>query len=296
MNKRVLVIGGNGFTGRHFIEAAKAQGLECVALCRESSEFFAGPDKCVAGDITKSGTLRDAVASTKPDYIVHLAAVSFVGHDDVAEIYQANLIGTLNLLEAVTSEHPDVSKVLIASSANVYGNQQSLPIDESTPPAPVNHYANSKLAVESLVNLYPQLPVIVSRPFNYTGRGQHPNFVVPKLVNAYREKKPGIQLGNLDVSRDFSDVRDVVSAYLQLLDSDTSNETVNICSGKATSLAEILAMLNELAGYQMNVESVDSLKRGNEIITLYGSPAKLESIVGNYRRFSIRDTLDWMLR
>ena len=105
--------------------------------------------------------------------------------------------------------------------------------------------------MELATRLYEDLPIVLSRPFNYTGRGQSPNFLLPKIINAFKDSKRAIELGNLDVSRDFSDVRDVVAAYLRLRETDIPAPAYNICSGTATSLLSVIETLNELAGYDI---------------------------------------------
>jgi nucleoside-diphosphate-sugar epimerase len=294
--KTILVTGASGFTGRHFIAAAKQAGYRCVALRHHAHENVSQADQCITANLLDLESLNTAVAQAKPDKIVHLAAVSFVAHDDTAEIYQTNLIGTLNLLNAIKSQAPGVEKILVASSANIYGNATTLPITEDTPPQPVNHYGVSKFAMERAVALFDTLPVVIVRPFNYTGAGQHNSFLVPKIVNAFSKNESKIELGNLDVSRDFSDVRDVVSAYLKLLASEDTLPIYNICTGHATSLQEIIAILNTLAGYEIEVTTNPVFVRADEIKTLYGSPQRLESTIGSYRKHTINDTLAWMLQ
>lgn len=291
----ILVTGGSGFTGRYVIENATAAGYRCVSMCRTRAETEASQGAAVTADLLDYGAILSAVEQVQPDHVIHLAAVAFVGHGTTSEIYQSNLLGSVNLLQALQSSSLKLGKVLLASSANVYGNAASLPISEATPPAPVNHYANSKLAMESAAHLFDQLPLLIIRPFNYTGRGQHINFLVPKLVDAFRRRKDSIQLGNLDVARDFSDVRDVARAYVALLDADTKTQTLQVCSGKATSLQEIIDQLGELSGHSLDIRSNPELVRRSEIPVLYGTPERLEGVIGSYRQHSLRDTLAWML-
>ena len=291
----LLITGGAGFTGRHLIEAANQKGYRCIAMVQhEGPEAPAAFDTVVA-DLLDPASLEQAILEVKPDYIVHLAAISFVAHGNTAEIYQVNQLGTINLLEAIRKNVPEIKKVLIASSANIYGNAAALPITESVSPAPVNHYGMSKVAMELATRLYTDLPIVLSRPFNYTGCGQSPNFLIPKIVNAFKAGKRAIELGNLDVSRDFSDVRDVVSAYLSLLETDVAAPAYNVCSGTPTSLLSVIDTLNDLAGYDIRVSINPDFIRSDEIKTLYGSPTLLEAAIGNYRNYALTDTLAWML-
>ena len=124
-----------------------------------------------------------------PDVVVHLAALAFVAEDNPEDFYRVNVLGTVNLLEALADDlHP--VRILIASSANVYGNTSGGAKRRLSCPAPVNHYAASKLAMEHMVRTwFDRLPIVMTRPFNYTGPGQDERFVVPKIVAHY--KRPG---------------------------------------------------------------------------------------------------------
>lgn len=290
----LLVTGAAGFTGKYLIEAASRKGYRCVGLvqCSKNSLEL---EETVTVDLLEPLRVEEIIQRFKPDYIVHLAAISFVGHGNISEIYQVNQIGTINLLEAVEKYHPNIEKIILASSANIYGNAKDLPITELTTPFPVNHYAMSKYVMELSIRLYPKLPTVIVRPFNYTGFGQSENFLVPKIVRAFRDRQESIELGNLNISRDFCDVRDVVNAYLRLLDRGITSSIYNICSGTPIELTKVVAMLNEMAGYKIEISVNPDLIRLNEIETLYGSPQYLESCIGNYRKFSMKQTLNWML-
>ena len=292
----LLITGAAGFTGRHLIAAANQKGYRCIAVAQYEGPKVPGAHDTLVADLLNPAALERTVEQAAPDYIVHLAAISFVAHGNTPEIYRVNQLGTINLLDALQKFAPGIKKVLITSSANIYGNATELPITEATPPAPVNHYGMSKVTMELATRLYPDLPVVMSRPFNYTGRGQNPNFLIPKIVNAFKAGQKDIELGNLDVSRDFSDVRDVVTAYLRLLETQSTAPAYNICSGTPTSLLTVIEMLNNLAGYEMQVSVNPDFVRSDEIKTLYGSSALLESTVGSYRQYLLNDTLEWMLR
>jgi nucleoside-diphosphate-sugar epimerase len=232
----------------------------------------------------------------RPDYIVHLAAISFVAHNDPLDFYRVNVLGTLNLLQACADVGHTPRKVLVASSANVYGNVTSEAIDESFPVAPVNHYAASKASMESLVRTwFDRLPLLIVRPFNYTGRGQTTNFLVPKIVEHFARREPEISLGNIDVARDFSDVRYVVRAYEALLDSGAVGETVNVCTGQPYTLLEILAMASEITGHELEIRVNPAFVRQTDVKMLAGSPAKLRKLVPEVEAIGFRDTLQWML-
>ena len=291
---RTLVTGASGFTGRYLVDNLLGRGHTVI-------ETFAGRDEPETPtrlrlDITSPENCRRVIETARPDYIVHLAAISFVGHDDPLDFYRVNVIGTLNLLEACAATGHTPRKVLIASSANVYGNVTSDAIDESFPLTPVNHYAASKAAMETMVHTwFDRLPILIARPFNYTGRGQAPNFLVPKIVEHFARREPSIELGNIDVARDFSDVRYVASAYEALLDSEAASEAVNVCTGTPYTLREILSAASDLTGHELQVHINPAFVRQTDVKVLAGSPAKLRSLVPEVQAIPFMDTLRWML-
>jgi nucleoside-diphosphate-sugar epimerase len=277
---RILLTGANGFTGRHFTAQAEAAGHAIVPL---------------AADLTDAPAVRDEVGATDIDAAVHLAAISFVGHADASAFYTVNLMGTLNLLDALAAR-PQAPRILLASSANVYGNADASPIRESQPPAPVNHYAMSKLAMEHLSRTYAdRLPILLARPFNYTGRGQAANFLIPKLVDHFARRATEISLGNLHVEREFNDVRLVCAAYLRLLDSGVDGQTYNVCSGQPYTLGEVVGMLQRITGHTLEVRQNPAFMRANEVHRLCGDPSSLMQAIGPLPPYPLQDTLAWML-
>ena len=291
---RTLVTGASGFTGGWLIGNLLASG-HAVTETVAGQGAPATPSRRRL-DITSLDECRRVIDEVRPDYIVHLAAISFVGHDDPLDFYRVNVLGTLNLLQACADVGHTPRKVLIASSANVYGNVTSDAIDESFPAAPVNHYAASKAAMESLARTwFDRLPILIARPFNYTGRGQTPNFLVPKIVEHFARREPEISLGNIDVARDFSDVRYVVRAYEALLDSAAAGETVNVCTGQPYTLREILTMASEITGHELEIRVNPAFVRQTDVKVLVGSPAKLRKLVPEVEAIGFRETLEWML-
>jgi len=278
---KILVTGADGFTGRHFVEHAIAAGYDIHAL---------------KSDLTSQKQLMDEVLDASPDLIVHLAAISFVGHPDPAAFYHVNVVGMTNLLDALTALPRPPKSVLIASSANVYGNTNNSPIKEEEPLNPINHYATSKLSMECMAKTYlDRLPIFFTRPFNYIGPGQDVSFVAPKIVKHFANKTPFIELGNLDVEREFNDVSFVVEAYLLLLKNAEIGETYNICSGKAFALNRVIDILSEITGHEIRIEINPAFVRKNEIKSLFGSPAHLIACIGNLKQVSLEETLLLML-
>ena len=268
----VLLTGAAGFTGHYLRKALEIHGYDVVPL------QFEGANPC---DLTDLAATESAVRDARPDAVIHLAALSFVGHEHPEEFYRVNVFGTLNLLQALAELDRPPQRVLIASSGNVYGTPDIEVLDESVCPAPVNHYANSKLAMEHMVraNWFSRLPIVITRPFNYTGPGQAKHFLIPKIVRHFRDRAAFIELGNLDVSRDFSDVDDVVAAYMALLKSNVRSEIVNICSGQGIALLDVVRIMNQLAGYEIEVRVNPEFVRENEVPRLVGSNAKMRRLV-----------------
>lgn len=283
---KIAVTGAQGFTGRIVCARARDVGHDIVAL---------------DADLNDKTALANAVEAAAPDAILHLAAISFVGHADEEAFYKVNVIGTMNLLAAAAKLPVKPRKILIASSANIYGNCPVSPIGEDTVPAPVNHYATSKLAMEHMARTYAdRLPLVIARPFNYTGIGQAPDFVIPKIVDHFRHKRPFIELGNIHVEREFNDVRMVADAYLALLDNGPVGEAFNICTGEAHTLQHVMALLEDITGHRIETRVNPAFVRANEVHRLCGDPAKLDSLLHAHGRTmqkpTLRETLEWMVK
>lgn len=291
-SKRALVTGINGFTGRYMAAELQANGYEVIGTGSQPSP---APDYHQV-DLADGPGLRALLAELQPDVIVHLAAIAFVGHGAADAFYQVNLIGTRNLLEAIAACGKTPECVLIASSANVYGNVSEGMLDEHTPPAPANDYAVSKLAMEYMAKLWcDRLPIVITRPFNYTGVGQAENFLLPKIVSHFQRKAPAIELGNLDVWRDFSDVRAVVRAYRGLIEARAVGQTVNVSSGITHSLREVIAKCSAITGHTLDVQVNPAFVRANEVKTLCGDNARLRALVPGWETPALDETLGWML-
>lgn len=288
----VLITGVEGFTGRYLADLLRSRGYRVSGLSHDVHVPVDGLYRC---DLLDRGALADVMNEVKPDHVVHLAAIAFVAHGDVDAIYRTNVVGTRNLLEAVAASGSNPRSVLIASSANIYGNTAVDPLTEAVPPAPANDYGVSKLAMEYMARLWTdRLPITFVRPFNYTGVGQSPRFVLPKIVDHFRRRAAEIELGALDVARDFSDVRSVVDAYAKLIEIPGTGEVYNVCSGTAYGLGEAIEMLERFAGYRINVKVNQAFIRHGEVKYLRGSNERLEAAIGPLNRIPLEETLRWM--
>lgn len=278
---KILLTGAAGFTGRFFMDQAQAAGHVVVAL---------------AANLTDKAAVANEVAKAEPDAVVHLAAISFVGHADDTAFYGVNVVGTTNLLAALAALPVKPRCVLVASSANIYGNCEVSPINETQTPAPVNHYAMSKLAMEHMAWTYlDRLPIVITRPFNYTGPAQAPQFLIPKLVSHFARCAEQIELGNLQVEREFNDVRMVCDAYLKLLEKGRPGEAYNVCSGQPHTLQHVIATLEQITKHHMNVQVNPAFVRANEVHRLCGDPGKLLATIGPLNNHTLAETLSWML-
>ena len=264
---KLLLTGAEGFTGRQFREQAESAGYSVVPL---------------RADLTDANALSQEVLSVQPDYVVHLAGIAFVGHAREEAFYAVNVLGTTHLLDALVRLPTPPRMTLLASSANVYGNCAQSPISEDQPPAPVNHYAMSKLAMEYMARTYmDRLDIVLTRPFNYTGPGQDEAFVIPKLAKHFAKRLPSVALGNLHVEREFNDVRSVCAAYLFLLQHGQPGQVYNICSGRPHSLREIISTFERIANHCIEVRVDPNFVRPNEVHRLCGDPGKLHGLFTN---------------
>ena len=289
-----LITGINGFTGHYLAEELRTAGYTVVGLSSTEMAQSASSVNYLCNVLDRE-KLVDILTQVKPDVVVHLAAITFVAHDDVDAIYRTNVVGTRNLLEAIIKSKHIPRSILLASSANIYGNALVEPIDEMVSAAPANDYAVSKLSMEYMARLWlDQLPITVVRPFNYTGVGQSLNFLIPKIVDHFTRRAPILELGNLDVVRDFSDVRSVVQRYRLLLESKTQGEVFNVCSGHGHSLLDVLQMMREVSGHNPEIKVNPAFVRVNEVHRLVGSSAKLDAMIGKVPIIPLKNTLQWM--
>jgi GDP-4-dehydro-6-deoxy-D-mannose reductase len=300
---RVLVTGSSGFVGRHLLAAISRPEVAHTHRTARSNTRY---------DIRNASEILNLVSAANPTAVIHLAAQSFVprSFEDPRETLETNLLGTLNLLKAL-EQHRFKGKFLYVSSGDVYGRvaEADLPISEALPPRPRNPYAVSKVAAEALCYQWSQtseMEIVIVRPFNHIGPFQTEAFAVSAFAKQIAEIKlgyhePTLETGNLEVTRDFTDVRDVVQAYLLLLDSGMSGETYNVCSGVEVRLSELLSTLCDIAGVRPELVTDPSRIRPNEQRRVLGTSQKLRKQTGWTPQISLRQTLtdlfaDWTHR
>ena len=289
--RKVLITGINGFTGVHLEKYLAQRGFDVFGTVidtpRKKNHF-----QC---NIIHKTEVKNIISKIKPAYVVHIAAISFVGESNASLIYDVNVIGTENILQALADEKCMPKKVIVVSSATVYGNQGKETLDESMCPKPVNHYGASKLAMEHMTaNYFGHFDIVITRPFNYTGVGQEAHFLIPKIVEHFKTKQKHIALGNIDVRREFNDVSYVCELYEKLLLSEIKSDIVNIASNRGIKLLDVIEMMEHIAGYTIAVEVNPAFVRKNEIPTLTGSVDKLVSLLGETTQKPFMDTLKHM--
>ena len=285
---RVLVTGCKGFVGHWLITHLESSGDEVIGIDAEV-------------DITDPPVIAEAIRAIGPEAIYHLAAQASVGTswEDHAATYQVNTFGVVNVLDGAAgcTSRP---RVLLVSSAEVYGrlSPDELPVPEDHPFAPVSPYAASKAAAELIgvqAWLGAGLEVIRVRPFNHTGPGQGPTFVVPSLAKQIAEAvasgAESLVTGNLEARRDLTDVRDVVRAYRSLLLSGAPGEVYNVCRGESVPLREVAERLLALAGVELPIVVDPARLRQSEIPDLRGDPGRLRAATGWVPEIPLEDTL-----
>lgn len=262
---KILVTGAKGFTGQHFLRLASAAGYEVAPMQSNLNDIAA---------------LEKEILELSPDLVIHFAGISFVASKDNEAFYRVHALGTSNLLNAILKLPKQPRKILLASSATIYGNSANLHSIETQTPSPIDHYAMSKVAMEEMAKTYfDRLPIILARPFNYTGPGQKGNFLIPKLVTHFANKAPYIELGNLDVEREFNDVSMICEAYLALLQFGEPGEIYNVCSGQVRSLRDVVELLTQITKHQIQIRVNPDFIRANEVHRMCGDPTKLHTLL-----------------
>jgi GDP-6-deoxy-D-talose 4-dehydrogenase len=281
--KLCLLIGQNGFMGSNLRQAlAEDKEIDIIALGRE------------AMDLRESSQVKDVIGTYAPDIIVNLAGISSPASLDVADLYQVNAFGHLYILEAAASlaRKP---RVLLASSVQLYGPGVAGKATELTPLNPVSHYGLSKLLAEKYCGLCSEnVPTVIARIYNSIGRGQSGQFLIPKLVTAFRERQTRVEIGSLDVERDFIDVRDLSAMWRLVMLSNHPPNVVNFSNGETATVGHIISRLSAISGHHLEVACNGTIFRKNDIPYQCGD----NSVIcgeGYARRYSLDETLAWML-
>jgi GDP-4-dehydro-6-deoxy-D-mannose reductase len=307
--KKVLVTGVNGFVGQHVAKELSEHGAQVVGIggpqgAKEKSKYI---DAYFTVDLTD----RSAVGSidfSDIDGVLHLAGLAAVGpsFDNPLQYIEANIGMEINLFEAAQAQdkHP---KFVVVSSGSLYNSKADLPITEASPVLPNSPYAVSKIGQEQMALYYGTrgFAIVIARPFNHIGPGQNLGFIVPDLtqqvIACERGEAKEILVGNLDAKRDFTDVRDIATAYRLLLEKGKSGEVYNICTGKSLSGNEILSLILDASGTSAPVVQDPGKMRPSDTLDIYGSHDKLTKDSGWKPSIDIKQTIqdvisDWHAR
>ncbi len=292
MKKKLLLIGGSGFVGKH-MSAALSADYEVVSHGREF-------------DVRNARQMRGLVSDEKPDYLVYLAAITTLGESfkNPSATYDINFGGVLNVLMALRECH-FTGRMLNVSSSEVYGllSVHELPVSEERLPKPLSPYAVAKIAAEALCYQWSKtenFEIVTARPFNHIGPGQSERFAIADFARQIVSIKlglaePVIHVGDIDTTRDFTDVRDVVGAYRLLLDKGRSSEVYNVCSGVERSIRSLIERMCELAGVVVELRADPTRFRKSEQRRVCGSNVKLAMDTGWQPQFPVDQTLSDIL-
>ena len=286
---KTLVVGAKGFVGNYLVSELKGAGHEVFAV--DIPEV----------NLLDKGSVEKAVESIKPDFVVNLAAISSVGLSwkDPSAAIQVNVVGTLNLLDAIV-KHASKAKTLLIGSAEEYA-KKSEKLSEDDELEASNPYGISKIAQENFASLYRKkhgLKIVCTRSFNHTGVGQRTTFALPSFVQqvAAIEKsgKPGtIKVGNLEAFRDFSDVRDIVHVYRMLLENNTEYDCYNVGSGNAYKVGQLLDTIIGFASVKIEVAQDSEKMRPVDVPYQCCDNSRIVKL-GYWKGTKIEDTLKWM--
>ena len=286
---RILITGIKSFTGGHLQSLLAANGYSVSGTClsQDNNYFFC--------DVTNFQNVNDVINKYRPNIIIHLAAITYVAHSNVDEIYNTNIVGTKNILEAFKGLDVNDKHFIFASTANVYEPTETV-INELSLTRPVNDYAISKLAGENIVSLYKQhFNTSILRFFNYTGLNQDNKFLIPKIISHFKSKKENIELGDITISRDFSDVRDISKIYLEVIKNNQQDLLLNVCSGITYSIHDIVQICEDITSHKIIIDINPKFVRPNEIKKITGSTDNLKFFLSDHNRIKMKDTLHWML-
>lgn len=311
MAKKALITGIAGFAGSHLAELLLAKGYEVYGLSRSRTkkdhiEAIISKLHLEDADLLDSHSLYSTVARIKPDYIFHLAAQSFVptswGSPSVT--LEVNIVGSANLFEAVRQVGID-PVIQIACSSEEYGlvMPNEVPIKETNPLRPLSPYAVSKVAMDYLGYQYFQsykMKIIRTRGFNHTGprRGEtfaESNFARQIALIEKGKQEPFIFVGNLEASRDYTDVRDMVSAYLLAVEKCDPGDVYNICTGKTIKIGDMLKLLLSFSKIKPETKADQARMRPSDVPVLTGDSSKFIAKTGWKPQIPFEKTMEELL-
>lgn len=298
--KKYFVTGINGFVGKYFVDYVHGVEPDSDIMGVDLGETSKAKDiKYKSLNLCDEKAVHNTIEQYKPDYIVHLAAVSSVAKswEDPAGCFLNNNAAFLNLAEAIRKTEIN-ARILSVGSSEEYGIYDK-PMKENFVLHPKSPYSVARLSQEYLSKLYVDrfgLDIVMTRSFNHIGPGQSTQFVVSsfisQLVNiADKKSENKMMVGNIDVARDFTDVRDVVDAYYKILTCAQNRQVYNVCSGKATKLRDIIDMASNKLQIKPNIIVDKSRLRSNEIMVVVGDNTKIKSELGWKPKYTLEQTI-----
>jgi len=289
--------------GPHLIQHLKPRAASITVLASEISSNTDPGVEYHSLDIRDRDLVQSLVHKVCPTRIYHLASISSVGLSwaNPRLTYEVNVSGTYNVFDAAMSL-PSPPKILNISTSQVYAPSGGT-ITESCLVGPDNPYAATKAMAELLAVQYRKATaggIVTARSFNHSGPGQTPSFFLPSIAKQFAEMESGLRppklaVGNLNVKRDFSDVRDVVRAYCLLLENGKIGEIYNVCSGVSVCLADIVQMFQAKTGVKIAIEIDPSKNRPNDVAEIRGDPRKMREQTGWHTIISLEQTIEDLL-
>ena len=303
---RVLITGGTGFVGTHLIQFLKSNASRIAVI---GSGYDTSRNEPKPGvqfydvDIRKADDIRSVVRDISPTQIYHLAGVSAVdvSWSNPRLTFEVNVLGAYNLFEAAITL-PSPPRILNVSTSQVYASSDGI-LSETSPISPSNPYAASKAMAELLLVQYRKRTgggIVTARSFNHTGPGQTTKFVLPSIAKQFAEMEAGLRpprliVGNIEVKRDFTDVRDVVVAYAALLNKGRAGEVYNVCSGSAVRLADLIGKFAAICGIAIEIKTDPERIRSNEVSQIHGDSTKIRTETGWTPQISLEKTIGDLL-
>ena len=294
--KKILITGASGFIGKYVLKKIKDNDLDFLAIDTQKVLDVSSENQRVISLLDKEN-LGEVIKWYKPNVIVHLAAIALVTHKNTGEIYNVNVQGTENLLESAQNYCDKNIRVILASTAGVYGNQNVDKYEEGLSYNPANHYSYSKMITEYISKQYKEdLDIVTIRPFNIIGVGQSEKFLVPKLVEHFADKKEKLSVGNISSFRDYVDVEYCAEVIMELISRKKLDfDILNICSGIPTNGEMIIQLLQEITDFKPEIEISSDFVRKNEVWRMIGDTTRLWEFMNNKKSQSVKDILVKML-
>ena len=301
--QRILITGGTGFVGPYLIRFLKSSDVKLIVVSADDTSIRDPEVDYCKADIRNSDDVGAVVRAANPNQIYHLAGMSSVrdSWNNPRLTFDVNVVGSFNVFEAAM-RLPSPPRILNVSTSQVYACSDTA-LTETSPLDPDSPYAATKAMAEMLTVQYKRCTsggIITARAFNHTGPGQSPNFVLPSFAKQLAEMEAGLippvlKVGNIEVKRDFTDVRDVVAAYHELLNKTKTAEIYNVCSGRAVLLADVLRELQQDCSVTVKVEVDSSRLRPNETAIMLGDRGKIQRVTGWRPRIPLETTLKDLL-